>query len=221
MRSLLDKPPRGFYLANEVGRLAGVSGNLIGQWAKNGYIRSSQSEPGEIPRVYSYQDVAEAMVVHMLIEHEYKYPVIKSALEALRRDSEMGNWPLAKAKLMGAGANRETILVRKGDRAFDLTGKPWHEMIDVGDLAQIARDLERGGWAARNMPDLKHIEVDPDRLSGRPAIRGKRVFAESAARLADSHEGWLILQDEYGLNKAEINDAQRWWSAVREYEPTA
>src|SRR2546430_17543574 len=53
-------PPRGQYLAHEVGRLAGVSGPQVGQWARNGYIRSSQSDG--LPRIYSFQDVAEAMV---------------------------------------------------------------------------------------------------------------------------------------------------------------
>ncbi len=52
--------PRGQFLSHVVGPLAGVSGQTIGQWARRGYIRSSQSS--DAPRVYSYQDVAEAMV---------------------------------------------------------------------------------------------------------------------------------------------------------------
>lgn len=57
-------PPRGHYLAREVGLLAGVPGHTVGQWARRGYIQSSQSAGR--PRVYSFQDVAEAMVVHEL-----------------------------------------------------------------------------------------------------------------------------------------------------------
>jgi hypothetical protein len=53
--------PRGWYLAREVGLLAGVSGEKVGQWARYGYIRSSWSST--IPRVYSFQDVAEAIAV--------------------------------------------------------------------------------------------------------------------------------------------------------------
>jgi hypothetical protein len=41
----------GAFLAGEVGELAGVSGNTIGQWARWGYIRASQS--GGDPHVYS------------------------------------------------------------------------------------------------------------------------------------------------------------------------
>ena len=40
----------GTFLAGEVGELAGVSGNTIGQWARWGYIRASQSD-GD-PHVY-------------------------------------------------------------------------------------------------------------------------------------------------------------------------
>jgi DNA-binding transcriptional MerR regulator len=58
MGHIRELPPRGHYLASEVGRLAGVSGQSIGQWARNGYLRSSQSDGP--PRVYSFQDVAEA-----------------------------------------------------------------------------------------------------------------------------------------------------------------
>ena len=46
----------GSFLAGAVGELAGVSGNTIGQWARWGYIRASQSD-GD-PHVYSVEDVA-------------------------------------------------------------------------------------------------------------------------------------------------------------------
>ena len=55
----------GSFLAGEVGELAGVSGNTIGQWARWGYIRASQS--GGDPHVYSVEDIAEASVVAELI----------------------------------------------------------------------------------------------------------------------------------------------------------
>ena len=51
----------GEFLAGAVGELAGVSGNTIGQWARWGYIRASQSD-GD-PHVYSVEDVAEAAMV--------------------------------------------------------------------------------------------------------------------------------------------------------------
>jgi len=58
--------PHGRFLAGEAGELVGVSGTTIGQWARRGYIRASRST-GD-PHVYSLEDVAEAWVVHALLE---------------------------------------------------------------------------------------------------------------------------------------------------------
>src|SRR5438552_4064227 len=74
--------PRGFYLAHDVGRLAGVSGSTIGQWARYGLIQSSRSEAS--PRVYSFQDVAEAMAVHVLVDRGFKPAIIRKAINRLR-----------------------------------------------------------------------------------------------------------------------------------------
>src|SRR5688572_7510043 len=76
MGEVVHLPPVGHYLANEVGRLAGVTGDQIGQWARYGYIRSSQSD--DQPRVYSYQDVAEAMAVHQLRDNGVSYEDIRN-----------------------------------------------------------------------------------------------------------------------------------------------
>ena len=148
-------PPRGHYLANEVGRLAGVSGDQIGQWARYGYIRSSQDQSS--PRVYSYQDIAEAMAVHQMRDNRVPYEELRTALASLRDDPDLGDWPLSNAALGTAGAT----VVLSGKRAFDLSGRPWHPLIEISDLRKIAVDLNRGGWAARELPDLEHIEVNP------------------------------------------------------------
>src|SRR5918997_264882 len=55
----------GEFLAGDVGELAGVTGNTVGQWARRGLIDSSQSD-GE-PRVYSVEDINEASVVAELL----------------------------------------------------------------------------------------------------------------------------------------------------------
>jgi uncharacterized protein (DUF433 family)/DNA-binding transcriptional MerR regulator len=215
--TLLHMPPRGRYLAGEVGRLAGVSGGKVGQWARQGYISSSQGTGR--PRVYSYQDVAEAMVVHQLLDNGISYRLIKKTLTELRRDSELGDWPLAQVELVAAGAeDQPQVLVRRNGEHFDLTGRPWHGMLNAGDLRRIALDLNRGGWAARELPDLKHVEIHPERLSGRPTIRGRRIPARSVAELAQTPQGVLVLKDEYELEDAEINDASRWWEVARSYE---
>lgn len=218
-------PPRGRYLAREVGRLAGVSGQAIGQWARRGYIRSSQSDSS--PRVYSYQDAAEAMVVHALLEAHVDHKAIRGAIEFLRERGG-ADWPLTHAALSvprdhamhfeKGGRRKSTVILRADEGPLDTT--TGHPVLDNVDLREIAADLRRGGWAARNL-DLRHIEVDPDRLSGRPTIIGSRIGAEDAARLAAEPGGRTELIEDYGLDDDQIDDAVAWWRAVNEYEPSA
>ena len=215
MGGIVTMRPRGHYLAHEVGRLAGVSGDQIGQWARRGYIRSSQSTGR--PRVYSYQDVGEALVVHELVSRDIARPSILQTIEALR--TEFGtDWPLQSTELFV----HETTKDARGQQRMVVQGgrdvPTGHPLITFQHLVRVGASLAKGGWAARDLPDLRHIEVDPDRLSGTPAIRGTRVPAEDVARLAKAPGGMAILLDEYELTADEVHDAQRWWSAVLEYE---
>jgi uncharacterized protein (DUF433 family)/DNA-binding transcriptional MerR regulator len=210
-------PPKGHYLAYEVGRLAGVSGSTIGQWARNGYIRSSQY--GGSPRLYSFQDVAEAMVVHELVERGIPYREIKSQVLELQAAYGM-DWPLTQSPVGLATAGRH-VVTTEGERIYATGEKGWHLVLDAGDLKEILGLLDRGGWVVRSLPDLEHIEVNPNRLSGRPAIRGKRVPAEMVARTAERPDGIEALREGFELSDAEINDARRWWQATEEFERVA
>jgi DNA-binding transcriptional MerR regulator len=105
-----ERQPKGLYLAHEVGRLAGVSGDRVGQWARRGYIRSSQSEGR--PRIYSYQDVAEAMVVHELDARRFDLRYIRATIDNLR--SDYGEWPLQTARLFAENSDR--VLARPQPR---------------------------------------------------------------------------------------------------------
>jgi len=209
-------PPVGYYLAHEVGQLAGVSGGRIGQWARYGYIRSSQSEGR--PRVYSYQDVAEAMVVHGLINDGMPMSKIRVAVQNLR--DEFGTWPLQDAPLY-TESDRRILLEDSGELyEVDATKMPGHGVIYPvvqNHLKQIAYDLRRGGWAAREHPDLEYIEVNPERLSGRPTIKGRRIPARFVADTARTATGVALLREEFDLNPAQINDAVRWLESVDSY----
>jgi uncharacterized protein (DUF433 family) len=211
-----EMPPRGHYFANEVGRLAGVSGKTIGQWRHYDYIRASQSS-NEYPLVYAFQDIGEAMIVHELIHRGVTLPEVKNAIEYVRERYPY-DWPLQHSDLR---VTPGTVAHPHADA----------EMIDVGhrvvgqgflmepeDLEQIREILSRGGWAVRDLPKLEHIEVDPDRLSGRPTIRGRRVPAEDVARTAVTEDGLETLREGYDLSDDEINDAVQWWERVQEYE---
>jgi uncharacterized protein (DUF433 family)/DNA-binding transcriptional MerR regulator len=210
-------PPRGHYLAHEVGRLAGVSGATIGQWARNGYIRSSQYEGR--PRVYSFQDVAEAMVVHELVERRIPYREIREQVVQLSKRFG-SDWPLTQSPVGLATAGRR-VLTTEQDTIYATGTRGWHLALDVGDLREILGLLDRGGWVVRSIPDLQYIEVNPLRLSGRPAIRGTRVPAEMVAQTAERPEGIEVLREGFDLSDPEISDARRWWRATQEFEQKA
>lgn len=207
-------PPRGYYMAADVGRLAGVSGKTIGQWARHGFIRSSQSSGR--PRVYSFQDVGEAIVVHLLRDRGAPWHDIRAAIETLRERHGTA-WPLSCTSI-GTRGNR--IVAPEDGIEYDV-GKGWQRYFDPRyELQMVSEWLCRGGWAAQQV-DSRHIEVDPDRLSGTPVIRGRRVPAADVAELAATEQGREILRDGYDLTSEEIADAVRWWAAVKEYDEAA
>jgi uncharacterized protein (DUF433 family) len=207
---------RGHFLAGEVGMLAGVSGDRIGQWARWGYIRSSRSE-GE-PRVYSLEDVGEAIIVHELEELGADLPSIRRAVDRLRERGHE-DWPLQQ-HAGRLGAANGTVVEFEDDEAYDLGGPSTDEqgVLDTPDLHKVAADLERGGWAARMHPELRHVQVDPDRRGGRPVIRGRRVAARDVAALALEPRGREVLHEDYDLDDDQIDDAVRWWETARRFE---
>jgi uncharacterized protein (DUF433 family) len=213
MGNVVHMKPRGHYLANEAGALAGVSGGRIGQWARRGYIQASQSEPGDYPLVYSYQDVAEAMVVHELLLAGSTHEEVRAAIDNLRVENG-SEWPLTHGGVSTAGG---AVVVQRGRMHYEIGQRPWQRFIDPTHLEAIADELNRGGWATRQLPGLQHIEVDPDRLSGRPTIRGRRVPVSLVAELATEDDGAEALTEDYGLSEAEIIDAQRWTEVTESF----
>jgi uncharacterized protein (DUF433 family)/DNA-binding transcriptional MerR regulator len=216
--NVVRMPPRGRYLAWEAGQLAGVSGQTMGQWARRGYIRSSVST--RAPRIYSFQDIAEAMVVHELLDRGVPHRDIKKAIRHL--EEQYGDWPLTEAPLATVpGVRRARVVVRQAEADYDVGDKGWQQVIEPEHLEEIRRQLTRGGWAVRSLPELRHIEVDPDRLSGRPTIRGRRIAAQDVAEMASAPGGIDVLREDYELDEEEIADARRWWREVRRLEHAA
>lgn len=218
MAGAVRTAPRGRYRAWEAGQLAGVSGTTIGQWARRGYVRASVDS--RTPHVYAFQDVAEAMVVHELLDRGVPHRDVKAAIERLA--TRYGDWPLSEAPLATVpGVNRARLVVHEAHADYDVGDKGWQQVIEPERLDELRRQLGRGGWAVRALPDLRHIEVDPDRLSGRPTIRGRRIAAQDVALIASTPGGVELLVEDYELDEREIDDALRWWREVQRLETAA
>jgi uncharacterized protein (DUF433 family) len=158
------------------------------------------------------------MVVHELRDHGIAYPRIKATIAELR-ERFGSDWPLTHARLATSAGD---VYAEADQALYDIGKRGWQQLhVEETDLYWIVGLLQRGGWAARDLPDLQHIEVNPDRLSGRPTIRGRRVPAEKVARLAETEDGRASLQEDYRISAAEIHDAARWWQAASTFEAAA
>jgi DNA-binding transcriptional MerR regulator len=118
--------PHGRFLAGEAGELVGVSGTTIGQWARRGYIRASRST-GD-PHVYSLEDVAEAWVVHALLERGVGHAAVRRTIAALGGHSA---WPLLAAPLATTdhdGDGPPRVVLCEPDGAYALSGRGWQRL---------------------------------------------------------------------------------------------
>lgn len=130
----------GHFVAAEAGELVGVSGTTIGQWARRGYIRSSQSA-GE-PRVYSVEDVAEAAIVRALLERGVRHADVRRAIDRL---AAYGDWPLSEAPLATTAEQRgrPKIVLREDDAIYALSNRGWQLMTAPPRLRDVALRLRR------------------------------------------------------------------------------
>jgi DNA-binding transcriptional MerR regulator len=107
-----------------VGELVGVSGTTIGQWARRGYIRSSQSD-GE-PRVYSLEDVIEAAQVRALLDAGVARPRIHAALDRL---GDYGEWPLTDAPVRITEEARPRVALCENGGVYTASERGWQRMV--------------------------------------------------------------------------------------------
>jgi len=205
----------GVYLPRRAGALAGVSGRTVGQWARRGLVTPSAYE-GRPANLYTYFDVAEAIVVRWLLHEGFEHRAIREALDAVR--GEFPRWPLLNAPL---GIARQSVgdkgaLVRREGRDVyvEVSGSATGQVVIKPQLLDQARDMLRhGGWIASAL-HLQHIEVDPLKLGGQPSLKGRRWAVDHVSRLADDDEGRAILVGDYGLADEEVDDAVAWSDAA-------
>jgi DNA-binding transcriptional MerR regulator len=130
--------PHGRLLAAEVGALAGVSGTTIGQWARWGYIRSSQSS--DEPRVYSVEDVAEAAIVGELLVRGVSHAEIRAAIERL---GDRGRWPLSEVRLETTEERRPRIVLEVDGDRLALGPRGWQVIVNGPGTRELRLELHR------------------------------------------------------------------------------
>ena len=179
------------YPAHRAGALAGVSGYRIGQWARYGLITPSFYK-GRPANLYAFLDVAEAIVVHWLLDRGFTYDNIHTAIAGARQ--AYPDWPLLQARLGVAqhaveGDERGAIVQEVDPGVYVDVGRGGNQVMVRPLLLERARDmLRRGGWIAQEL-GLRRIEVDPDKLGGLPTVQGRRWPIERVAQLAADDAG--------------------------------
>jgi DNA-binding transcriptional MerR regulator len=137
--------PHGHFLAAEVGEMAGVSGNTIGQWARWGYIPASVSS--DEPHVYSVEDVAEAAIVGELLSRGVPHADIRRAIARLAE--EYGEYPLSEAPLGTAvERGRTRVVLRERDGLYALSPRGWQLIATPPAVEEVRLRLNRGSGRA-------------------------------------------------------------------------
>lgn len=204
------------YPAHRAGALAGVSGYRIGQWARYGLITPSFYK-GRPANLYAFLDVAEAIVVHWLLDRGFTYDDIHTAIDGARQ--AYPHWPLLHAPLGVAqhaveGDERGAIVQEVHRGVYVDAGRGGNQVTLRPQLLDRTRDmLRRGGWIAEEL-GLVRIEVDPGKLGGLPTVQGRRWPIERVAQLAADQVGRAILIDDYGLDDRDIAESLRWVAAA-------
>lgn len=148
--------PHGRFLAAEAGELAGVSGTTIGQWARRGYIRSSQSEAE--PRVYSVEDVLEAAIVSALLARGVRRAEVRRTIDRL---AAYGRWPLSDAQLVvTADGKRPRVLLREDDALYALADRGWQRVAALPPVEEVRLRLKR--TAGEGQPPRRRRAARPN-----------------------------------------------------------
>lgn len=200
-----DVAPLGRYSHWQAARLVGVSAARLGQWRRRGLIHATGGGGA-----YSYPDVAEALLIHYLTE-ELGFSVRRVTRVITKLRKKWGRWPLTNAPLEHDGA----FLVIQEEGEYFAVERPEQRVVEKTlDLRLLQVALNHGGWVSIDTK-RPEIEVNPERLQGRPTIRGRRMPTDLIVEISRASDGRRSLRDEYELTERQINAAVDYERAVR------
>lgn len=205
---------RDVYLYAEVDRIVGLRAGTARRWI-NGYVRSGRHYDPILrvePRDTEWATWGEFVETRILAEYREEIHTrrLRAAIEALRHEYR-SDYPLAYLQPYLSVVNRDLtisdddetqVVVRTGQI---LLGEGW----PVIKQAQLASDDRGAKFVAEVPPDIEFpgIVVNPNRYSGQPTLRGRRISAATIAGMVKAGEKDADLAADYGLSLDQIAEA--------------
>ena len=223
---------RDVYLYAEVDRIVGLRGGTARRWI-NGYHRSGtvyepilRTEPRDTEWVTWGEFVETRILAEYRDIRKVRTQRLRAAITRLRTDYRV-DYPLAylnpymKAEVgeltisgddLGLGDAR--VVIRTGQSVLD-DGR------QVIENASLGTDERGAGPFVVEMPaadDFPGIVVNPNRYSGQPTFKGRRVAVATIAGMAMAGEREEDLAADYGLSLRQVRSAVGY---VRKYGTAA
>lgn len=205
---------RDVYLYGEVDRIVGLRVGTARRWI-NGYERSGRYYDPILriePRDTEWATWGEFVETRILAEYREEVHTrrLRPAIVALRQEYR-SDYPLAYVQpylsvvnrdLTIAGDEDTRVVVRTGQM---ILGDGW----PVIEQSQLATDARGENFVAEMPPDIDFpgIVVNPNRYSGQPTFKGRRVSVATIAGMVRAGEAETDLAADYALSLAQVTDA--------------
>jgi uncharacterized protein (DUF433 family) len=211
---LLDRP---IYFFSDVDRVLRLSPGTARRWI-DGYERSGRRYPPVIRLEQTGDDAVtwgEFVEARLLANFRRDVPMLRlrPAIEQLR-DQFGTRYPLAHAAPLLDVDGRELLLRIQAEvnlePALHLVVARSGQLVLADPAKEFSRSAEYDGGVIvrlRPRPNIAGVVVDPERLSGEPAVRG--VPTSAIAELFHAGDSVDQLTDWYELDRAQIEEALR------------
>lgn len=162
----------GFYTAAEAARIARVPRTTLDYWARTRLVPASQRAVR--PRLFSFEDLRDIVVVEKLRQQGAKTRAIRAAISYVRTITDVKRFAQANLQFNEKG----------GLLWEDLTGRVVAPHLG-GQYVLMMSEVFRQLGAEPDNPTVLHpvkgIRIDPNIRGGAPVIEGTRIPAQLIA----------------------------------------